>query len=185
MVNYDSDAASDLLTVTAKPKPKDKAQHGMTNMKAAEKYEKMMKERQRREKELRNKQQLFNMFNGSKLYKSTLRGDSLSNSQLSLRRSNMQTRKNIEDINPDQQSQSNVTRADRQPITEKHQSQIENLLEECNEAMLKPTHVDQEAIQTQEKAGKGKIEAIERLMDEISIQYDPTDIIYLKDIERI
>ena len=74
---------------------------------------------------------------------------------------------------------------DRQPITEKHQSQIENLLEECNEVMLKPTHVDQEAIQTQEKAGKGKIEAIERLMDEISIQYDPTDIIYLKDIERI
>ena len=90
MVNYDSDAASDLLTVTAKPKPKDKAHHGMTNMKAAEKYEKMMKERQRREKELRTKQQLYNMFNGSKLYKSTQRGDSVTNnSQISLRRSSV------------------------------------------------------------------------------------------------
>ena len=96
MVNYDSDAASDLLTVTAKPKPKDKVQYGMTNMKAAEKYEKMMKERQRREKELRTKQQLYNMFNGSKLYKSTL--NSISNSQQSLRRSTMQTRKNIDEL---------------------------------------------------------------------------------------
>ena len=59
------------------------------------------------------------------------------------------------------------------------------MLETCNEVMLKPVHVDVEAIQAQEKAGQGKIQAIDRLMDEISIQYDPTDIIYLQDIERI
>ena len=69
-------------------------------MKAAEKYEKMMKERQRREKELRTKQQLYSMFNGSKLYKSTVRGDSSarSNSHLSLRRGTMLSRKNFDEL---------------------------------------------------------------------------------------
>ena len=50
MINYDSDADSDLLTVTAKPKDQkqeEKAQHKQNhrNNRAAEKYEKMMKER--------------------------------------------------------------------------------------------------------------------------------------------
>ena len=59
MIDYDSDAASDLLTVTAKHQPKNRpagsAQHIKPQTNAAEKYEKMMKQRKRREKELKSK----------------------------------------------------------------------------------------------------------------------------------
>lgn len=57
MINFDSDADSDLLTVTAKPKVSKNTlprSGKMPSMKAAEKYEKIMKERARREKELKH-----------------------------------------------------------------------------------------------------------------------------------
>lgn len=51
--------------------------------------------------------------------------------------------------------------------------------------MLKPILVDQEAIDVEDKVISKKLEAIERLQDEIHFQFDTTTQWDLKDIERI
>jgi len=51
--------------------------------------------------------------------------------------------------------------------------------------MQDPTSVDDRAILKQEKENKVQIDAIDRLLSEISMQHDSRDMISLEDIQRI
>ena len=75
MVNYDSDAESDLLT-NAPGKYRQQPVGKTLNLKAAVKYEKIHLERLKREAELKRKVSLANKYNGSQLYQSTRKGGS-------------------------------------------------------------------------------------------------------------
>lgn len=62
---------------------------------------------------------------------------------------------------------------------------MDELVETCNLLMQNPSVVDESAYDSQKKANATKIDAINRLMDEISLLHDPTSEIRLSDIERI